>query len=289
MNLTWPKEYLAGFWTHDLGELSSDLGIVGEAWTVPGWKIKEDRHPDWEFKLQIKGTSHWQFAGKPLVLEPNTLYAVAPGIRHAPTRPTPESTHFLFCRINIDAALARNPTLCAGWMKKDFFRINNALGLRTTLQKLITEAISENTMRPVICRSLIEVFLAEITRLMLSEKSPGPVVRHKGISLAVEEIDMRYHEKLSTTELARIAGMSPGYFGKVFLEETGFSPRDYIMLKRIDNAKNALVTTDCSITELAMDLGFASGGHFAREFKKISGRSPYEFRASSPKSKKSSR
>ncbi|MDR2981107.1 MAG: AraC family transcriptional regulator [Puniceicoccales bacterium] len=279
MKLTRPKVYFAGFWTHDLGELESELRIVGEGWTIPGWQIREDTHPDWEFKLQISGTSYWTVEGQPLSLEPNTLYGIAPGVRHAMEKPARESTQFLFCRIAVDNVLKRNPELRADWQGKKFFRLENALVLKPTLLKLVREAVTDNVSRVQITRALIDLFLLEITRLGTQGDMLVPTVtQHKGLARALSEIDRNFHRNLSVAHLAGIAGVSPGHFGKLFQAEKNMSPRDYWMEKRIEAAKDVLANTDRSVTDIALDLGFASSQHFAREFKSITGQTPSDYR-----------
>lgn len=72
--------------------------------------------------------------------------------------------------------------------------------------------------------------------------------------------------------------LTPNYFGDLIKKETGKSAQEYIHLKLIDRAKNLILQTDLTISEIAYDLGFAYPQHFARIFKKQTGVSPKEYR-----------
>jgi len=85
-------------------------------------------------------------------------------------------------------------------------------------------------------------------------------------------------DDLSLSELATVAGMSPHYFAELFRRSTGYPPHRYVLLKRIERAKQALSDTRCSVLEVGFDIGFQNSSHFARVFHKFVGMSPSQFR-----------
>lgn len=72
--------------------------------------------------------------------------------------------------------------------------------------------------------------------------------------------------------------LSPNYFGDLVKKETGRSPQDYIQNKITDIAKEELLGTKKTITEIAYQLGFQYSQHFNRYFKRKVGVSPSEYR-----------
>ncbi|SIT30583.1 Helix-turn-helix domain-containing protein [Filimonas lacunae] len=72
--------------------------------------------------------------------------------------------------------------------------------------------------------------------------------------------------------------LSPNYFGDMVKKETGKTPFEYIHLKIVDMAKERLLDTSRSISEIAYDLGFKYPHHFTRAFKKSTGYTPNEYR-----------
>jgi len=74
--------------------------------------------------------------------------------------------------------------------------------------------------------------------------------------------------------------LSPKYFGDLIKKETGKSAQEYIQLKTIDVAKERLVDTGKSVSEVAYELGFKYPSHFTRFFKQQVGSTPNEYRSS---------
>lgn len=73
--------------------------------------------------------------------------------------------------------------------------------------------------------------------------------------------------------------LSPNYFGDMIRKQTGKTASDYIQDKVIDQAKQALLSSDKTMTQIAYDLGFQYPQHLSRTFKKVVGLTPNEYRA----------
>ena len=74
--------------------------------------------------------------------------------------------------------------------------------------------------------------------------------------------------------------LSPNYFGDLVKKETGKSPQEYIQAKIMDLAKDMLLGSEKSVSQIAYDLGFQYSQHFNRVFKRNTGLSPNEYRKS---------
>lgn len=72
--------------------------------------------------------------------------------------------------------------------------------------------------------------------------------------------------------------LSPNYFGDLIKKETGKTPQEYIQCKIIDTAKDQILYTDKTVSQIAFDLGFQYSQHFIRVFKKKVGQTPLEYR-----------
>jgi len=85
-------------------------------------------------------------------------------------------------------------------------------------------------------------------------------------------------EPLSNTELARRLNYHPVHLNRLVKKATGMGCRAYIISCRLSDAKQMLVSTDATVTEIAETCGFASASHFAALMKKSEGISPLAFR-----------
>ncbi|OME29931.1 AraC family transcriptional regulator [Paenibacillus odorifer] len=91
-------------------------------------------------------------------------------------------------------------------------------------------------------------------------------------------IDAHIERNITIHELAEIAYMHPNYFIRLFKQQIGVPPIQYITRKKITKAKELLRGTQSSVGEIAHDLGFSELYYFSKQFKKNVGLSPSEFR-----------
>ena len=73
--------------------------------------------------------------------------------------------------------------------------------------------------------------------------------------------------------------LSANYFGDMISKQTGQTASEYIQNKLIERAKEALLATDKTTSEIAYGLGFQYPQHLSRMFKRITGCTPNEFRS----------
>ena len=73
--------------------------------------------------------------------------------------------------------------------------------------------------------------------------------------------------------------LSPNYFGDMIRKQTGITVSEHIQNKLINRAKELLLSTSKSMSEIAYSLGFQYPQHMSRMFKRVVGSTPNEFRA----------
>ncbi|MBD2776224.1 helix-turn-helix domain-containing protein [Iningainema tapete] len=93
----------------------------------------------------------------------------------------------------------------------------------------------------------------------------------------IEYIYNYLDQELTLTQLADVAGMSPGYFATLFKESTGVAPHQYVIHKRIEQAKQLLLKGELSISEVAHRVGFCDQGHLTRHMRRLLGVTPKTF------------
>jgi AraC family transcriptional regulator len=108
----------------------------------------------------------------------------------------------------------------------------------------------------------------------------GGLPRYR-LKRVIDYIDENLSGDLTLAQLAAVAGMSPHYFAELFRQSTGRAPHQYVLLRRIDVAKEGLRDPRRSVIEAGLDVGFQNPSHFARVFRKWVGISPSGFRSES--------
>lgn len=92
------------------------------------------------------------------------------------------------------------------------------------------------------------------------------------------EIDKHYTHNISLAEFARKYYCTSAYISKIFKKHTGVNFVDYIKNKRVEKAKDLLVSSPFKSEEIAWRVGYSDVKHFRDVFKKKEGMSPKEYR-----------
>ena len=106
----------------------------------------------------------------------------------------------------------------------------------------------------------------------------GGMPRYR-LSRVIDYIQENLSGDLALAQLAAVAGMSPHYFAELFRQSTGRAPHQYVLLQRINLAKERLRDPQRSVIDAGLDAGFQNSSHFSRVFRKWVGVSPSAFRS----------
>lgn len=93
-----------------------------------------------------------------------------------------------------------------------------------------------------------------------------------------EFMDRHYARALSVEVLAARCGLSAFHFIRAFRAAFGTTPHQYLRDRRLDRAKELLVTTASPVTEICDQIGFQSLGSFSTLFRRVTGETPAEYR-----------
>ena len=72
--------------------------------------------------------------------------------------------------------------------------------------------------------------------------------------------------------------MNPNYISQLFKKEAGVTFVHYVTQKRVDDAKKLLVTTQKTLSDIAIEVGFNDSFYFIKTFKKFVGVTPGQYR-----------
>jgi AraC-like DNA-binding protein len=103
--------------------------------------------------------------------------------------------------------------------------------------------------------------------------------RNRRMLRARDTMDRAYAQALDVPALAHVAHVSPAHFSRQFRATFGETPHRYLQRRRVERAMELLRDTDRPVTEICLDVGFASLGTFSRTFRAVVGESPTRYRA----------
>jgi AraC-like DNA-binding protein len=105
---------------------------------------------------------------------------------------------------------------------------------------------------------------------------------NRSLLRARDAMDRDYALPLDIPKLAAIAHMSQAHFIREFKATFGETPHRYLQRRRVERAMHLLRTSDASVTNVCMEVGFSSLGTFSRQFSEIVGESPSAYRELGP-------
>ncbi len=97
----------------------------------------------------------------------------------------------------------------------------------------------------------------------------------KAIRLMQEDL----RRKFIPGEIAASVNLSRAHLRYLFKAETGMSPAQYLRSLRMQEAGRLLKTTFLGVKEVMYRIGVSDESHFTRDFKKVYGSSPAQYRA----------
>ncbi len=152
----------------------------------------------------------------------------------------------------------------------------NLLGLKVNNIDLGEVEIDENiTMEQF---HLIRTALAKNGHELLEDKRSIQIEKIKNtiidmIHYSDEELEIKYSEYLSSK-----LEYDYTYLANLFSEVTGSTIQQYIIIHKIERAKELIIYNELSLKEIAYKLHYSSIAHFSNQFKKITGLSPVFFK-----------
>ena len=189
--------------------------------------------------------------------------------------------------IMLDPAFVQQVALQAGQVSPDRLELPHNFGKRDPLIAHLGLVLFADLTAPDVGSRLFAESAAQLLAVHLLRHYatvPCPVREYtRGLSRptlrrVLEFIHAHLDTDLSLTTIASTVGISPYHFARLFKQSTGQSPHQYVIARRIVQAKHLLTTTELPIAAIAYQVGFASQSHLTRHFRQRTGVTPKVYR-----------
>jgi two-component system response regulator YesN len=152
--------------------------------------------------------------------------------------------------------------------------------LRLGVEDYLLKPVSYNDLEVIIEKIEKKILVHEKT-VDLSDLVEDCI--EEGPEKIVDQVKKLVAENLSVgnlqrDELAAMVHVSAGYLGRIFKKQTGHGITDYITRKRIVVARQLLIKTNLSITDISTRVGISYSSYFTKIFKEQVGMTPQEYR-----------
>ncbi len=274
------------------------LALFGNSWIrVYGndtTDIKLHFHNLMEIGYCISGDGEVIFGENTVPYEGGMLTVIPPNYPHTTNSRLRTKSHWEYIYINPEDLLSEfypgNPL----FTKKILDRVNKKERyyvkgeneqLVTLVQMILEECRNRKSYSGEYIRGLLLTMLMSIAR---DDKDMVNKLEHYQphggvyqISGALEYISKSYMENIKMEMLAETCNLSETHFRRLFAENMNMTPGEYINLVRVQQACDLMKKTRCSMEEVAARVGYTTVSTFNRNFRKIIGTSPYQYKKSS--------
>lgn len=109
-------------------------------------------------------------------------------------------------------------------------------------------------------------------------KANSPLRNQKEVEKVIDYLLSNYDQKINLDGLSKEFGMSKYYLIKLFRQSTAYTPIEYLIQIRVNEAERLLRETTLTISEVCLQVGFRTQSYFSKVFKKYTGYKPVNYR-----------
>ena len=241
------------------------------------WHSTPHTHKCSELFYVTGGTGQFFIEGNVYTVSPNDLVIVNPNVEH--TEVSLNSNPLEYIVLGVEGL-----ELSVQEELEDRYSIINFQNMRKNiffyLQAMLHEIEEKAPGYETVCQDLMEVLVIHLTRQTDFSTTLTPI--RKGASRLCgtvrRYIDEHFKENITLDMLAQLTHSSRYYLVHAFSEEYGISPINYMISKRIEEAKILLKNDDYTLAVISRMLGFSSPSYFSQIFKKKEQMTPNEYR-----------
>ncbi len=184
-------------------------------------------------------------------------------------------------------ALIRNAAAVAGEIHPERIKIRDDFGTRdpqvehiglALLAELECEGFGGRLYVESLSNALAIHLLRRYSSATVDVHTAATVLPSFKLRRATEYINDHLDKNVTLSELAGALAMSPYHFARVFKQSTGIAPHQYLLNRRVEQAKSLLRDTELPITEIAHRVGCTNPSHFSVLFHRATAMSPSTFR-----------
>jgi AraC-like DNA-binding protein len=158
----------------------------------------------------------------------------------------------------------------------EFYLLNNK-ALASATNNLMRIAMDDDSHKDVIADFALKELLIRLMQTQARNLVEKNTLKNQSrIGFVADFIKKNLHQKLSIDAIAKMAYVSKSNFFKMFKQELGLSPNEFIIKERIKKAKE-LLNQQNSVSETAFSTGFSDTNYFIRVFKQMEGVTPKIF------------
>lgn len=271
---------------HELFEYNTKMPFL--IYSITGFddvreKLLNHWHEDLEIAFYVKGGGRHYINGECVVGKQGRLVVTNSGFVHniIPDEGTPEDDAIII-------VIIIHPKFIESIFPeyKQFYFTNKKEIADDEIKEVILEIVSymeeQNLFNHIYIKSQITRLIYLMCKEGIVERSSVDdinvlknIERIKGV---IQYVENNYKENITQSMIAEKFHFSSVYFSRYFKNCTGMTFTDYLVSYRIEKARMELINTDKTVTQIALETGFADDRRLIIAFKKKHGITPLQYR-----------
>ena len=223
----------------------------------------------------LNGKGSLRYLGKTHHLLPGSLAYINCMEHHHYACLTGQTWEFLWLHLNGPSALGYYEE----FLKNGFhiLQADDPFFMESHLRRILSVAMRKDLNSEIIISSLIvEVLSAILIQNSNENLSLGFMPDY--LKSALQWMDRHFQEPITLEATAETAGMSKYHFAREFKRYIGLAPNEYLIISRLNYAKELLKYSQLTIEQIAYSSGFRNVSHFINLFKKHEKTTPLQYR-----------
>jgi len=220
----------------------------------------------------VDGAGWLDLAGTRVRVSPSTAVLVPPGVPHSYGADSEHPWTIWWCHL-------RGSDLADLWAAVGVDAARPLVSLRALdrITVLLDEIVSalERDQSPARLLATAGIAWRLMTQLAVDRKLPE---QGEPLERAMRYLEERVDGVIRVSDLARLVGVSTSHLGALFREATGGGVLAYHTGLKMARARRLLDTTSLHVSEIAREVGYADAFYFSRQFSRVHGISPSEYR-----------
>ncbi len=243
---------------------------------------KNHFHSFYEFYYLLEGTRKHFIDNQTYIFSIGTLAIIPPNTVHQTIDTGKPHARLLF-HISSELLSQYNINEEITQLLSEHIVLDLPIKIRIELEEMLVKLNDENSLSEICYKKAIEMkvifFVIELLRY-ISKNEVQNKVNHTDSKMhdIIRFIKENYKEQITLASIAEEFFINKNYLSRAFKKSAGFTVMNFIAITRIVEAQKLLISSNLSVVEIALAVGFSNQSSFSKAFKKITSFSPKEYR-----------
>ena len=240
------------------------------------WQSVMHSHPFTELFFVINGSGRFIVEEHSFFVKKDDLIRINPNVMHTEFNQGKDALEYI--ALGLDGILFEQEG-----NSSETYSVHNLKNYHTEILFYLTAILSELQKKQEnyakVCHNLLESLILTLSRSTNSTLRFAAAGKTSRECRFIEEyLNEHFPENITLDTLSELTYMNKYYMVHAFKKYKGLSPINYLINRRLDEARHLLETTDYPVSKIALASGFSSQSYFSQVFRKELNMTPGEYR-----------